>query len=281
MNRDIWVIIFDNDEEIFLLRKQIESLIKVNNSLSYNIIINEFNTYSTRKKLKRSGIISLLKLANFKTKIYDMCDIVDIEFLHQSQGYINQQILKLQVHTQSNCNEHMILDAKNIITSRYILDTFSPSRHTPPNTFFGCYEYCIQKWHNGKLINVRPFETPYLFKRYILEAMQGSFQSKNKYFRALRSKYEAKQKPFKLLNKKTKNKVACISEFYMYNIFEQRYDRNYTEYLGPAAKINWIFNENFLIDTDVDIVNLHRKTVEVIGTTKSEEIINSIIYSSK
>tara|TARA_R110000868_G_scaffold400131_1_gene674318 strand:+ start:497 stop:1363 length:867 start_codon:yes stop_codon:yes gene_type:complete len=284
MKTDIWTIVFDNDEEIFLLKKQIESLIQIKNTLPYNIIINEFNPSNTRKKLKKSRILSLLKTAKFETNVYNMCDIVESKYLHQSQGYVNQQILKLHVHIKSKCNDHIILDAKNIITSRYIIDNFHPKRHQIPSGFLGCYEFFNQRWHNGKIIPVRPFTTPYQFKKNILLALQKSFNSDIKYVKALTAQYIPTSKPIQRLNKTVnrKLKVLCISEFYIYNLFEQRYDRNYTEYSGPSAKIAWIYSMDDVPSEiqDYDVCTIHRKTVEKIGTVTAEKIINKFIYGA-
>lgn len=285
MNRDIWTIVFDNDQEIFLLKKQIESLIYFKNPLPYNIIINEFDSDFTRKKLKNTGILSLLKTANFKTSIYDMRDIVDPKYLHQSQGYVNQQILKLQVYTKSPCNEHLILDAKNIVSSPNIFNNFHPKGHTPPLNFFGCFDVFNQRWHKGKIKTVRPFTTPYLFKKHILLALQNSFKSTDRYFKILSSvSYEPTSKEMKRLDKRAnpRNKVACISEFYIYNLFEQRYDRNYKEYTGPGMNVKWLFLADDLLENteDFDIISVHRKTVEQLGFEAIDDAVNRMIYKN-
>lgn len=283
MNRDIWTIVFNDDEELFLLENQIKSLIHFKNTLPYNIIINEFDCTATREKMQLAGMFELLDSAPFETQVYNAEQIVNISELHDSQSYINQQILKLHAHKKSKCAEQVILDAKNVALSYQPIENFHPKRHLPvPNNFYGCYEHFLKRWYPGKQsVPVRPPSTPYLFKKEILEALEADFGSREKYIDALKSFYHPKTKYFKKLDKQvnSKLKVQCISEFFIYNLFEQKHDPNYQELTGPQMHIHWLTSS---IDDGKPIdgayfLSLHRKRVKNLGLRKAQHIIDKKI----
>ena len=283
MNRDIWTIVFDDDEELFLLKNQIRSLIHFENTLSYNIIINEFKTASIREKMQASGIFDLLDSAPFPTAVYDATDIVEIEELHNSQSYINQQILKLHAHVKSNCDEQVILDAKNVALSYKPIENFHPKKHIQvPNNFFGAYEHFWRRWYPiGDVVPVRPPSTPYLLKKEILLALEADFGSREDYINALKSFYIPKTKYFRKLDKRInpRIKVQCISEFFIYNLFEQKYDSNYQELTGPQMHILWLTDS---LDDEKPIesasfLSMHRKRVKNLGFKKAQHIIDKKI----
>lgn len=283
MNRDIWTVAFNDDEELFLLKNQIKSLIHFGNTLPYSIILNEFDCTEIRDKMQQNGIFELLESAVFETNVYDAAHIVSMHELHTSQSYINQQILKLHAHKRSKCAEQVILDAKNVALSYQAIENFHPKKHMQvPNNFFGCYEHFVKRWYPKKqVVPIRPPSTPYLFKKEILEALESDFITREKYINALTSFYHPKSKYFKKLDKQVNShlKVQCISEFFIYNLFEQKYDPNYQELTGPQMHILWLTNS---IDDKKSIdgayfLSLHRKRVKNLGLKKAQHIIDKKI----
>ena len=284
MDRDIWTIVFNDNDELFLLKNQIISLIKFENTLSYNVIINETRSRETRLKMENLGIYDLLDKAPFKTCVYDAGDFLNKNEMHKSQGYINQQILKLQVYKKSPHIQHIILDAKDIACKKKPLEKFHPKRHLRrPNNFFGAYEHFMKKWYpDAKCIPVRPPSTPYLFKKQILKDLEESFGSREEYIEELKGYYVPKTKFFRKLDKQINPdlQVQCISEFFIYNLYEQKVDHFYKEFTGsPIMHMQWLTctedDEKEL--GDASFISLHRKRVKVLGQEAAQKLIDSKI----
>jgi len=268
MDRDLWCICYDSETDLFLLKNQIQSLITFKNSLDYNIIINEENSKvkHVRKCLKKMGIITLLKTANFKFQIWKATDFVKSSEMFKN-GYVNQQILKLHVHRQSKFKEHVILDTQQILISYDAYAIFHPKGHVSEESviFKKTYiKYC-RLWHNNEHIPVRPSTTPYLFKSNILIALEKSFKKRSNYIDHLQD--------------------FNISEFALYNLFEQMYDPNYKEIIGyPMASTLWLPDENgsYKKSSNNEItVAIHSKSVNKIGKEKYMKIISKIINQNK
>jgi len=230
--------------------------------------------------MRSAEIFDLLESAPFETNVYDAGQIVSYTELHKSQSYINQQILKLHAHKRSKCDEQVILDAKNVALSYRPIENFHPKRHIQqPNNFFGCYEHFVQRWYPGqKLIPIRPPSTPYLFKKEILEALEADFYTRENYIMHLQEFYHPRSKYFKKLDKRVnpRLKVQCISEFFIYNLFEQKYDSDYQELTGPPMHILWLTNP---LDDEKEpeaasFLSLHRKRVKNLGIKKAQLLID-------
>ena len=102
MNRDLWVITFDNDDELFLLKKQIESLIYHKNKLDYNIITNCTDHNKILEKMSDLGILESLKSAPFDYNIFPQSEFLTEKEIND-QSYINQQLLE---HYEKIRDEH-------------------------------------------------------------------------------------------------------------------------------------------------------------------------------
>lgn len=279
MNRDIWTIVFDDPDELFLLKNQIKSLIKYKNTLPYNLIINHNHCGKVRMKLDTMGITDMLNSAPFPTSVFDARDIIDINELHP-HSYINQQILKLHVYRKSNCSEHIILDAKDIAVKEKPLEQFNPKRHIKePINFVGAYEHFLLHWHPGiKIMPVRPPSTPYLFRKNVLVSMEKSFKNRETYIQKLHGQYLPQTKRFKKIDKRTNQfEVYCISEFIMYNLYEQLIDPDYKEIHGPQTLVLYLATpeDDHKEVKNASFLSLHRKRVKSLGLRKAQEIINS------
>jgi hypothetical protein len=287
MIRDIWVIVFDDDEEIFLLKKQIQSLILYKNTLTYNIIINCSNDIEVRKKFKKQGITALLDTAKFECNIFKRSDFLtndDCTTPHTRDNYICQQLLKLQIYKRSRSKEHLVLDSKVILLNSRILNVNEPNRDISyPINFYGCYDYFITEWHNGSIIPVKGTATPFLFKRDVLESLEQYFSSKNQYFETLKKVFYVKSKKVEKIaiakNPNFKNSPDCLSEFLIYSLFEKKINSdNITvpkkkNIIQRADQINdQLYSKNFL--KKCDVLLFHRKFVKEIGIKKAELIIN-------
>ena len=284
MHRDIWVVTFDNDEELFLLKKQIESLILHGNTLTYNIIINSSDDIAVRLKMKRSGILKLLTMSNFDYNIFKRSQFLAEDEWMTSQkrdNYISQQLLKLQIYRRSLAKEHLILDSKTILLNSKALEIKEPNGDiSSPINFFGCYEYFTKIWHNSNSIPVKGTATPFLFKNNILESLEMHFNSRENYIKELTQPFYVNRLK-RLAEKKDKTVLTnpdCLSEFLIYNLYEQKVNKNYT----PLAKKREIkrmcqtsiqlFSKDFLAEND--ILLFHRKFVKEMGITNAEKIID-------
>jgi len=288
-NRDIWVVIFDDNEELFLLKKQIESLILFKNTLTYNIIINADNVRNVRKKMKKIGILNLLETAKFSYNVFSKFNFLKQTEQYTTQkrdGYISQQLLKLQIYRRSYAKEHLILDSKTIILNPLAITIDEPNRDiSRPINFFACYEYFINKWHNGNIISTKGTATPFLFKNNILESLEIYFKSRTAYINELTQSFYISSKHIKQLalrkNKNYVDKGDCLSEFLIYNLFEQKINPRYVPTRKKPSLIRLYQNDDriqlkdFIIEADVLL--FHRKFVKKIGIERAEEIIDTYL----
>jgi hypothetical protein len=133
-SRDVWVVVFHNDEELWLLEKQLQGLILHKNLYDYNIIINETGPAADHCKFRINDILERNQDPGFNIKVF-----LGEEFFHQfpdcmrvldntpAAGWIHQQVLKLLVYSASDKDEHIILDAKNIPIKDYCIDLVDSS----------------------------------------------------------------------------------------------------------------------------------------------------------
>lgn len=270
--RDIWCVVFDNEYELFLLKKQIESLALYNN-LEYNLVLNEIDVEPLFKKLKSSGIISMLENANFKHNIISLEEIIDLKIARNIKPYRLQQIIKLQAYKKSNCNEHIILDSKNIIFKKDALKNFQPMHESDREIEFNaCYKYCIARWNNFNNIKIRRPLTPYLFKSEILRMLEKDFGTYDEYIKVLSGSFMT-----------CKNSTNILSEFTMYNVFEKCVDKNYKDKFDNPVMPKFITTSTnkSKISNFHSVLSIHRNVVKDIGMIKSNEIINDFLYGNK
>ena len=288
MNRDIWVVTFDDDAELFLLKKQIESLIIHSNKLTYNIIINSSLSHNktVRKKMKQNGLYKLLETANFNYNIFKRSDFLaegeHVTSLNRDD-YIAQQLLKLQIYKKSQFKEHLVLDSKNILLNSKSLEINEPNEDISlPINFFACYEHFIKLWHKGNMIPVKGTFTPFLLKSNILESLELHFGTREKYIKALTQPFYLNIEKLRILaEKKYKDLLCdpdCLSEFLIYNLYEQKINNNYAPLSAEnAIKLihqasNQLFPDKIVIESDV--LAFHRRWVRKLGIKNTEEIIN-------
>ena len=267
--RDIWCVVFDNEYELFILKKQIESLI-LYNDLEYNLVLNEKNTEPLFRKLKISGIIRMLENANFKYNIISLEDIIDLKIARNIKPYRLQQIIKLQVYKKSKYNEHVILDSKNIVLKKDVLKNFQPPAESDLVVEFGaCYNYSINRWNNGVDLKIRRPLTPYIFKSEILSMLEKNFNSYDEYIKVL-------SEPFP----QYKGTYNILSEFTMYNIFEQCIDKNYKNNVNnkEITKFITMNTDNKVIHEHQSVLSFHRDFVKNLGYLKSNQIIDYFLY---
>ena len=289
VDKDLWVVTFDDDEELFLLKKQIESLILWNYKLDYNIIINDSNHDKVVEKMRLCGILELIDAAkkNFNTTIYERKDFISDKEA-KDNGYISQQFLKLQVYKKSTKEQHIILDCKNIILDPNILYNLEPKvLLDAPQVFIGCYDYFTRIWHRGKHKPVRSPSTPFIFEKNILKKLEDFFVSRKNYIDIIHKSYPIKSlRAAKLAKKQRANKhrpSPHFSEFTVYSLFEQHIKEQSAISNTTDNNILILFQTSKKIDKSKDyskynILNIHRKSVSTLGQKKSEQLINYFLY---
>ena len=285
MDRDLWVITFDHDDELFLLNKQIESLIYYENKLDYNIITNCTDHNKILEKMSDLGILGSLESAPFNYNIFSQTDFLSEKEIND-QGYINQQLLKTQVYKKSNTNTHIILDCKNIILDSEILENLGPKvLLTRPHVFLGCYEYFTRLWHKGKQLPLRGASTPFIFEKSLLIELENYFESRQDFIKHFKRKYSiTKKSTFKIMNEQNipiRSVANCISEFYMYSLFEQKIRKNVSNTLDNNPRV--LFQNSRKIDENLsyskyNILAFHRKIVKKLGQEKSNQLIDYFLY---
>jgi len=270
MDKDIWNVVFDNEYELFLLKKQVESLL-LNNDLEYNLVLNEENPDILLSKLKSMNIIDILETANFKYNIFTLEDMIDLNIAKNIKPYRLQQIIKLQVYKKSKYDNHIILDSKNIVFKKDALKNFQPMYESDEDPEFdSCYEYCIARWNNSKKIKIRRPLTPYLFKSGILSMLEKNFDSYNEYIEILSN-------PFPSSGDNSNN---ILSEFTMYNVFEKCFDKNYKDTFDNPVMPKFITKntDSKKLSKLHSVISIHRNVVKDIGYIKSNEIIDYFLY---
>ena len=282
MNRDIWTIVFNDEEELFLLKKQIESLIHYNNTLNYNIILNGNNCDVITQKLELLGITSLLNTVKFKVDIFTRQDFITDEEADTGnipcQGYLTQQMLKMQVHKKSLCDEHVILDAKNVMIKNNFLES-CPGVLTreKPLHFFDCYNYYCKLWHKGKKRLVKGTNTPFIFKRSVLEEFEHEFKTRNDFINIFKTLYNNSS------NATPNFHSHIFSEFIIYDLYEQYITKDYTS-INDQDKIiarvqNFKFSKNNILKFDsIGIIALHRHIVKKHSVKKANSFLDKFIY---
>ncbi len=294
MNRDIWTVVFNDDQELFLLKKQIESLIHYNNTLNYNIILNENNCDIITQKLDLLGITNLLNTAKFKVDVFTRQDFLSDEEADTGnipcQGYLVQQMLKMQVHKKSLCDEHVILDAKNVIVKDNFLES-CPGALTrkSPLHFFDCYNYYCKLWHKGKKRLVKGTNTPFIFKRAILEDFEREFKTRNDFIKIFKTLYGNSSEVMQYLSSIVPPDFHShiFSEFIVYDLFEQYITKDYTSINNQDHIIKRVedfhFNENsMLIKLDsIGIIALHRYIVKEHNIKEANNFLDKFIYKDK
>jgi hypothetical protein len=286
MNRDIWTVVFNDEQELFLLKKQIESLIHYNNTLNYNIILNENNCDIITQKLDLLGITNLLNTAKFKVDVFTRQDFLSDEEADTGnipcQGYLVQQMLKMQVHKKSLCDEHVILDAKNIIVKDNFLES-CPGALTrkSPLHFFDCYNYYCKLWHKGKKRLVKGTNTPFIFKRAILEDFEREFKTRNDFINIFKTLYGNSSDGAVFHS-------HIFSEFIVYDLFEQYITKDYTSINNQdhiiARVEDFHFNKNSMYYYKLDsigIIALHRSIVKEHNIKKANNFLDKFIYKDK
>ena len=182
-SRDIWVVVFHNDEELWLLEKQLQGLILHKNLYDYNIIINETGPAADHCKFRINDILERNNDPGFNIKVFFRND-----FFHQfpdcmrvldntpEAGWIHQQVLKLLVYSASDKDEHIILDAKNIPIKDYCIDlvdsSFELITDEKPAPWFHGFELFLKDKLNivGDPISIFCI-TPFLFDHKTLAHM--------------------------------------------------------------------------------------------------------------
>lgn len=284
MDRDIWSIVFEDDNEAWLVTQQLKSLILFENSFDYNLVINADNFKRTKQLLKHYKFFSLAKKSNFAVNIYTREDLVSNNH-YAANGYIDQQLIKLSIYKKSQCKESIILDAKNIAIKKDPLRYFTAKpRQLPPNNFFGCWEACLDRWHNGKIKEVRPTTTPYLFNNNILLQLANDFINEDEYFLFLKSKFQSKKIYFKELDKLRNpngNGFNCLSEFIIYDMFEQKISLDDKERLPiqePTTSIHVRNNPNVYLLKEASFLSIHRNFIQQYGKESASTLIKKCIY---
>jgi spore coat polysaccharide biosynthesis protein SpsF (cytidylyltransferase family) len=241
MKRDIWTVTYNDPAELWLLLQQIESyaVFKVPNK--YNIVINEDDTICERvkndiqnhinkwsKKSKRSLDISL----------WNRSDLLERNDLHKN-NYINQQLIKLAVHRLSDCEEHVVLDSKNIFLETDAANTVTGWQGKGIESYFlGCYEQCVKRWHNGKHIHTGRMSNPFVFENKVLKALEADFDSREDYYNFLNSPFELTDPELidyykSITNQEPADGQTRLSEFNVYIIFYHHYyNKEYPDYVS-------------------------------------------------
>jgi hypothetical protein len=289
MNRDIWVVVYNNNAEVWLLSQQLRSLIRLKNKMPYNIVINhnDEKARETEALFAKHKISELIGQAKFPIRIFYEDEIIPSQYsLANINGYANQQLIKLQVYKRSPCNEHIILDAKNIFLDLDPIKNYKPRNVSTPmisQHFIPCYETSLNRWHKGqKPKKIIPVLTPYLFKKSVLRALEEDFESTDEYFQWISQPFESTKlwrwHPYLFQNyHKT---TFCLSEFVIYNLFEQTlpYYRKWWKRIPKQDKIGRICKTRKHLDATYltkksNIITLHRNLVEEIGIAFCEKHI--------
>jgi len=181
-SRDIWVVVFNDIEELWLLEQQLHGLILHKNLYDYNIIINETGLAADHCKFRINDILERNQDPGFNIKVffrndffYQFPDCIQVLENTQGLGWIHQQVLKLLVYSASDKKEHIILDAKNIPITDYCIDLLDSSVHL--NEYFNILEF-----HNFELFLKKKLNliddpvsiscvTPFLFDHITLTHM--------------------------------------------------------------------------------------------------------------
>lgn len=271
MNRDIWSIVFNDLEEAWLVTQQLKSLIYFKNTLDYNLVINESDIKQTKNLLRKHGFFNLTNQAEFAVNLYSRQELIDNNH-YAACGYIDQQLIKLRVYKKSKCAESVILDGKNIAIKEDPLKDFSPRSHRQPYSFYGWWEHCLDKWNNGNIKYPRPVSTPYLFKNQILESLENEFEDEIDYFRFLKQEFPPKKEYFKALQRNVSH-PNYLSEFIIYNMFEQHVDENYVElHISPTTSCP-IQQGNELPEKNDSFISIRRKFVKQIGIERAGDLV--------
>jgi len=247
MKRDIWTIVHDDKYELWLLSKQIESYLIKEVPNRYNVIINDPDNVCKKIRSKLQKFVSRLNKRhqkNIEVHIWFRSDFLNDnevvkEHEHDMSGYINQQLLKLQVYKCSNYQDHVVLDAKNIFLTKDAANQVTGYKGSSEHYgFAGCYNQCCNRWFGGRFIKISHMANPFVFKRKVLKALEKDFGSRAAYFKFLTQPFELENEKLYALakeynNREPKRHNGVLSEFVTYCVFQQYYN-NLTDFKAPV-----------------------------------------------
>ena len=280
MDRDAWSIVFYHEQECWLVTQQLKSLIHFNNTLEYNLVINEDRRGIKRTValLKKYGFYDLAKKSKFPINIYTREDLIGLHH-YLGCGYIDQQLIKLRVYKKSKYKESIILDGKLIAVKENPLDDIQPARHSLPYSFYGWWEYCLRKWHKSSFKTKdfkqpRLVRVPYIFKNDILKALENDFEDEAAYFDFLKQDRFPKYSYFRsILKNSSWEHPGYLSEFMIYNLFEQYYDENYVEEYPNPTSLCFVKKGDEVPLENEPFISLHRQLVKELGFDRAEALV--------
>lgn len=246
IEKDIWMVVFDNEYELLLLEQAIYAYDRLGEKTPINIIINEFDNQICCKI--QEHILSFEN--NLDLRIYFPTDLLykdELERIfkrielakevhYQGIGWVVQQYLKLAVYRKSTAVYSYILDCKNIPVKKNAIELLGDA-HTFED-FDGTFIYddykmlLIEKGLIKSLqIPQRSVLTPFIFKNSVLRDMHKEIDVFGLIFLNINSSKDLISLPL-------------VSETILYNCYEN-FKRKYVfeEEFSQKAR-NWNISEN-------------------------------------
>lgn len=268
-DRDIWVVVFQNELELWLLEKQLAGLILHKNLYSYNIVINEVG-FKQDECLDAVNAILRKHRCDFEINVFTFSQLIDgeedcIKIAKQTAnfGWINQQLCKLLIYKFTKHAESIILDAKNIPINDYCIDRIDLNLDVVCQADNSVDFMPFEKLICEKLQIEKPiifiYLTPFYFERHILQKMHKDLDYSEFFFVSdtvypseflLYESYKLKNSYPMKTSYRSRNSLRLLAD---------QYDHFFEQFTQPDV-----------------FMSIHSKNLAIIGKEKATNAIEAI-----
>ena len=249
-DKDIWIIVFDDDTELYLLETSLYFYNLFDETTPINIIINELDYYKCESICNRLYALNLsIPITIYHAdELLSESELIEIKKIKNKMegfdgfGWIVQQYLKLIIHRKSKSEYSYILDCKNIPIKQNAIEMISDYHSFEGSGYDGTSYYNDFKIHlraRGILKDnshcPKSVMTPFIFKNSILKCMDTDLDIFNKIFSSVRDP-----------NMNYKSNVPLVSEIILYYSYIRGNRDKFAKH--TYKNINWHIENSIIFD---------------------------------